>query len=81
MKAQQRGILTAAGQLQERLRVRGEDDIARLARSFNKMTDELQRQIRQLVELSTVQRRFVSDVSHELRTPLTTATGWIELVE
>ena len=36
------------------------------------MASNLQRQIRQLEELSRVQRRFVSDVSHELRTPLTT---------
>jgi two-component system sensor histidine kinase MtrB len=62
----------AAGQLEERLRVRGEDDIARLAQSFNQMAANLQRQIRQLEELSRVQRRFTSDVSHELRTPLTT---------
>ena len=62
----------AAGRLQERLEVRGEDDIARLAFSFNQMATNLQRQIRQLEELSWVQRRFVSDVSHELRTPLTT---------
>jgi len=62
----------AAGQLQERLRVSGEDDLARLATSFNQMASNLQRQIRQLEELSRVQRRFVSDVSHELRTPLTT---------
>jgi two-component system, OmpR family, sensor histidine kinase MtrB len=62
----------AAGQLQERLRVSGEDDLARLAMSFNQMATSLQRQIRQLEELSRVQRRFVSDVSHELRTPLTT---------
>ncbi len=62
----------AAGQLQERLRVRGEDDLARLATSFNQMASNLQKQIRQLEELSRVQRRFVSDVSHELRTPLTT---------
>jgi two-component system, OmpR family, sensor histidine kinase MtrB len=62
----------AAGQLQERLRVRGEDDLARLATSFNQMASNLQRQIRQLEELSRLQRRFVSDVSHELRTPLTT---------
>jgi len=62
----------AAGRLEERMRVRGEDDLARLGASFNKMATNLQRQIRQLEELSRVQRRFVSDVSHELRTPLTT---------
>src|SRR4029077_19863296 len=50
----------------------GQDDIARLGTSFNQMADALQRQIRQLEELSRGQRQFVSDVSHELRTPLTT---------
>jgi two-component system sensor histidine kinase MtrB len=62
----------SAGRLQERMTVRGEDDLARLASSFNTMATNLQRQIRQLEDLSRVQRRFVSDVSHELRTPLTT---------
>jgi two-component system sensor histidine kinase MtrB len=62
----------AAGDLENRMRVRGEDDLARLAAAFNRMATNLQRQIRQLEELSWVQRRFVSDVSHELRTPLTT---------
>ncbi|MBM7786206.1 MtrAB system histidine kinase MtrB [Tenggerimyces flavus] len=62
----------AAGRLDQRMRVRGEDDLARLATSFNQMAASLQRQIRQLEELSRVQRRFVSDVSHELRTPITT---------
>jgi two-component system sensor histidine kinase MtrB len=62
----------AAGRLEERMHVRGEDDIARLGLSFNQMASSLQRQIRQLQELSRVQRRFVADVSHELRTPLTT---------
>jgi len=62
----------AAGDLDERMRVRGTDDLASLATSMNDMADELQDQIRRLEELSQVQRRFVSDVSHELRTPLTT---------
>jgi len=62
----------AAGQLQERMVVHGRDDLARLAVSFNQMASNLQNQIRQLEELSRVQRRFTSDVSHELRTPLTT---------
>ncbi|MBO1765672.1 MtrAB system histidine kinase MtrB [Allobranchiibius sp. GilTou38] len=60
------------GALNERMPVRGEDDLARLATSFNAMADSLQRQIRQLEDLSTLQKRFTSDVSHELRTPLTT---------
>ena len=70
----------AAGRLQERLRVSGEDDLARLATSFNQMASNLQRQIRQLEELSRVQRRFVSDVSHELRTPLTTIRMAVDLI-
>jgi two-component system sensor histidine kinase MtrB len=62
----------SSGRLEERMHVRGDDDIARLGTSFNQMAASLQKQIRQLEELSRVQRRFVSDVSHELRTPLTT---------
>ncbi|GAA1920522.1 MtrAB system histidine kinase MtrB [Nocardioides marmoribigeumensis] len=62
----------ASGRLEERMQVRGEDDIARLAGSFNQMAASLQKQIRALEDMSAGQRRFVSDVSHELRTPLTT---------
>ncbi|MFD1720079.1 MtrAB system histidine kinase MtrB [Amnibacterium endophyticum] len=62
----------AAGRLEQRIPVRGEDAVATLASSFNRMAESLQRQISQLANLSRVQQRFVSDVSHELRTPLTT---------
>jgi two-component system sensor histidine kinase MtrB len=62
----------AAGRLRERMQVRGEDDLATLAASFNRMADTLQQQISQLREMSRLQRRFVADVSHELRTPITT---------
>ncbi len=60
------------GHLRERMEVRGEDDLARLAMAFNDMAASLEQQIHRLEELSAVQQRFVSDVSHELRTPLTT---------
>ncbi|MFJ9180160.1 MtrAB system histidine kinase MtrB [Streptomyces sp. NPDC102360] len=62
----------SAGRLQERMKVTGEDDIARLGEAFNKMAQNLYLKIQQLEDLSRMQRRFVSDVSHELRTPLTT---------
>ncbi|BDD81588.1 sensor histidine kinase MtrB [Tsukamurella pulmonis] len=62
----------AEGRLKERMPVRGEDDIARLAMSFNDMAESLSKQIGQLEEFGDLQRQFTSDVSHELRTPLTT---------
>ncbi|MCT2586257.1 HAMP domain-containing histidine kinase [Actinophytocola sp. S1-96] len=62
----------AGGELDERMAVIGEDDVAKLAESYNEMAESIERQIRQLEEFGTLQRRFTSDVSHELRTPLTT---------
>jgi two-component system, OmpR family, sensor histidine kinase MtrB len=61
-----------AGHLGERMQVLGVDDLAALATSFNEMAASLQGKLRELEELSSVQRQFVSDVSHELRTPLST---------
>lgn len=62
----------ADGNLDVRMPEKGEDELATLARSFNGMAASMQKQIKELAELSLVQQRFVSDVSHELRTPLTT---------
>jgi two-component system sensor histidine kinase MtrB len=62
----------SAGHLEERMVVGGADDLGALATSFNEMADSLQQKLRELEELSNVQRQFVSDVSHELRTPLST---------
>jgi two-component system sensor histidine kinase MtrB len=70
----------ASGNLDRRMIVRGEDDLARLAQAFNDMAVSLESQIHQLEELSMVQRQFVSDVSHELRTPLTTIRMAGELI-
>jgi two-component system sensor histidine kinase MtrB len=62
----------ADGDLDQRLAVLGEDDLSKLAVSYNEMAASIQRQIRQLESFGGLQRRFTSDVSHELRTPLTT---------
>jgi two-component system, OmpR family, sensor histidine kinase MtrB len=62
----------SAGHLSERMDVRGTDELAALATSFNEMAASLQEKLEELEDLSQVQRQFVSDVSHELRTPLTT---------
>jgi two-component system sensor histidine kinase MtrB len=61
-----------SGDLNQRMQVNRQDEIATLGNSFNEMAASIQQQIMRLENLSRVQQRFVSDVSHELRTPLTT---------
>jgi two-component system sensor histidine kinase MtrB len=70
----------AGGDLTQRIRVSGQDDIALLGTSFNDMAISLQQQIQRLEKLSRLQQRFTSDVSHELRTPLTTIRMAAELL-
>jgi len=57
--------------LSRRIRVRGNDEIAQLARTLNAMLDRLETAFAD-------QREFLADVSHELRTPITVIRGHIE---
>ena len=71
----------AAGHLKERMAVDSDDEMGRLAASFNNMADKLSSQIAQLEEYGDLQRQFTSDVSHELRTPLTTVRMAADMIE
>ncbi|MGH2890651.1 MAG: sensor histidine kinase [Solirubrobacteraceae bacterium] len=57
----------------ERVDVRGSDELARLARTFNQTLDSLARSVRS-------QRNLVADASHELRTPIATIRGNLQLM-
>ncbi|MET9730608.1 HAMP domain-containing sensor histidine kinase [Streptomyces sp. NPDC006458] len=59
-----------SGQLDTRIPVRGSDELAELARTFNETAGKLELSVRELREAEARARRFASDVSHELRTPL-----------
>ena len=60
--------------LDTRIEVAGDDELARLAGAFNAMLASLQR-------ARTAQRELVADASHELRTPLTSLRTNIEVLE
>ncbi|MER6098054.1 HAMP domain-containing sensor histidine kinase [Streptomyces sp. NPDC001728] len=64
----------AAGDLGSRVTVKGHDELAELARTFNDTADALQASDARLREQEARARRFVADVSHELRTPLAAMT-------
>jgi two-component system OmpR family sensor kinase len=58
-----------------------EDELGRLAKTFNGMLSHLQDAYQQVTHALHVQRDFVADVSHELRTPLTTIRGNLALLD
>ncbi|MBV7331559.1 HAMP domain-containing histidine kinase [Chloroflexi bacterium TSY] len=58
-----------------------DDEIGRLAKTFNAMLARLQEAYVQVEQSLQAQRRFVADASHELRTPLTTIRGNMELLQ
>jgi two-component system sensor histidine kinase MtrB len=62
--------LLGEGEMRTRIAVRGSDELADVARTFNNTATELERYVEQLREMEADARRFVADVSHELRTPL-----------
>ncbi|AET69088.1 signal transduction histidine kinase [Desulfosporosinus orientis DSM 765] len=70
-----------AGNLAERLPVdQGQEEIDRLADSFNGMLERLEISFAAEKEAKEQMRRFVADASHELRTPLTSIHGFLEVL-
>lgn len=60
-----------SGDLMVRIPVRGKDELADMAASFNRMAEELEK-------LEEAKRRLIADAAHELRTPLTLVRGAVE---
>lgn len=62
------------GDLNTRLKIEGQDDIAMLGDAFNKMTEQLARN-------EEVRQNMVADIAHELRTPLAIISGKLESIQ
>jgi two-component system, OmpR family, sensor histidine kinase MprB len=65
--------VSETGDLSERIELSGQDELSRLASSFNTMLAALE-------ESTQAQRQLVADASHELRTPLTSLRTNIEVL-
>ncbi len=67
--------------LSGRIEPSGDDELGRLARSFNAMLDALEHSINALDASVHAQRQLVADASHELRTPVTSLRTNIEILQ
>ncbi len=73
--------VTRTQDMSRRIPPAGEDEVGRLASSFNAMMDALERSMSALDASVGSQRQLVADASHELRTPVTSLRTNIELLQ
>lgn len=59
----------------------GNDEIGNFGKSFNKMTDSIQKNINEIQEVSENRKRFIGNLTHEIRTPLTSIIGYSSLIK
>ena len=71
----------AAGDLDFHLRAEGRDEVAAVARSFDRMRRSLIEERRMLRAERERKRSFLMAVSHDLRTPLTSIKGYLEALQ
>lgn len=70
----------ALGDYSRRLVVKGEDEIADLAKALNSLGKDLSDYIAKMERTEKIRRDFVANVSHELRTPITIIRGYNEAI-
>jgi two-component system sensor histidine kinase MtrB len=70
-----------AGELSTRVPVRGSDELAEVAATFNNTAQSLEEHVAELRRMEADARRFVADVSHELRTPLAAMIAVVDVLD
>lgn len=68
------------GDLDQRVPVRSNDEIGRLAQSFNSMANTLQENVKELKKTDQLRRELIANVSHDLRSPLASIQGYLETI-
>lgn len=70
----------AGGRYDERLAVRGHDELAGLAQDMNAMAATVQQRVEQLERVAEDRRIFIGNLAHEMKTPLTSILGFADLL-
>ena len=75
---EQAAAAVGAGETAVRAPENGGDEVASLARRFNRMAADLDARVQELHDADRSRRQLLADVSHELMTPLTAMRGYLE---
>ena len=70
----------AQGDYEERLAVRGRDEIGELAESFNRMAEAVEEKVEALSRAAREREDFVANFAHEMKTPMTSIIGYADML-
>ena len=71
----------ANGGYSERIRIKGKNEISSMAQNFNRMAEEIEKQIHCLEQEAITKQQFADNLAHEIRTPLTSVYGYAEYMQ
>ncbi len=71
----------AEGQYNERIYIKGKNELSDMANDFNRMAEQIKKQIHLLEDEAIQKQQFVDNFAHEIRTPLTSIYGYAEYMQ
>lgn len=80
-KVSEQAAIISSGNLEQQIKVDGNNEIAQLGKAVNSMAESLKANIAKLQEIDKVKSEFMAITSHNLRTPLTIIRSYLESIE
>lgn len=68
------------GNLYERIPIKKEGELSKLAESFNEMADTMLSNIERIKAIENLRRELIANVSHDIRTPISITKGYVETI-
>lgn len=70
----------AGGEYNERISIKGKDEISELAYDFNQMAEQIEEKITKLSDVARQKEDFAANFAHELKTPMTSVIGYADML-
>ena len=80
-KMKEVAALIADGEFEEKIDIKGDDELADIADNINKITAKFNVILENEREMERTKNELITSIAHDLRTPVTSIMGYMDLIE